>query len=107
MLNQLNVNHHELPYHWRAHVPEFRKLCARECEKLEKRSLSPFSDRPRSLLFRHSFSNSEVLGLLSHVIVVNVEHDMLPPFSLSGNAWSCGANTALNCTLTTRAPSGA
>ena len=29
------------------------------------------------LLVRHSFSNSEVLGLLFHVIVVNVEHHML------------------------------
>jgi hypothetical protein len=35
------------------------------------------------LLVRYSFSNSEVLDLLCHVIVVNVEHDMLPPFSLS------------------------
>jgi hypothetical protein len=30
------------------------------------------------LLVRHSFSNSEVLGLLSHVIAVNVEDHMLP-----------------------------
>ena len=52
-------------------------------EKLEKQSLQPFWDRPRILLVRHSFSNSEVLGLLCHVIVVNVEHHMLPQFSLS------------------------
>jgi len=51
------------------------------CEKLEKQSLWPFWDRPRILLVRHSFSNSEVLGPLSHVIVVNVEHRMLPQFS--------------------------
>jgi len=29
------------------------------------------------LLVRHSFSNSEVFGLLCHVIVVNVEYHML------------------------------
>jgi hypothetical protein len=32
------------------------------------------------LLVRHSFSNSEVWGLLSHGIVVNVEDHMLPQF---------------------------
>jgi hypothetical protein len=42
-------------------------------EKLEKQSLQPFWDRPRILLVRYSFSNSEILGLLCHVIVVNVE----------------------------------
>jgi hypothetical protein len=35
------------------------------------------------LSLRHSFSNSEVLDLLSHVIVVNVEQNMLPLFSIS------------------------
>jgi len=49
-------------------------------EKLEKQSFQPFWDRPTILFVRHSFSNSEVLGLLSHVIVVNVEHRMLPQF---------------------------
>jgi hypothetical protein len=33
-----------------------------------------------SLLARHSFSNSEMLCLLSHVILVNVERHMLPQF---------------------------
>jgi hypothetical protein len=42
-----------------------------------------FWDRPTRLLARHSFSYSEVFGLWSHVIVVNVEHHMLPLFSLS------------------------
>jgi len=41
------------------------------------------------LLIRHSSSNSEMLGLLCHVIVVNVEHHMLPQLSLSRNLWSC------------------
>jgi hypothetical protein len=41
---------------------------------LEKKSLQPFCDRPRILLVRHLFSNSEVLVLSCHVIVVNVEH---------------------------------
>jgi hypothetical protein len=30
------------------------------------------------LLTRHSFSSSEMLSLLRHVIVVNVEYHMLP-----------------------------
>lgn len=37
------------------------------------------------LLVRHSFSNSERLGLLCHVIVLNVEHHMLAQLSLSRN----------------------
>jgi hypothetical protein len=57
---------------------EFHNLSASVCEKLEKQSLQPFWDHPKRLLVRHSFSNSEVLGLLPHVIVVNVEHHMLP-----------------------------
>ena len=52
-------------------------------EKLEKEALEPFWDRPMRLLVRHSFSNFEVLGLLSHVIVVNLEHHMLSLLSLS------------------------
>jgi len=32
------------------------------------------------LLVRHWFSNSEVLVLLSHVIVINLEDHMLPQF---------------------------
>jgi hypothetical protein len=52
-------------------------------EKLEKEALEPFWDRPMRLLVRRSFSNFEVLGLLSHVIVVNVEHHMLALLSLS------------------------
>ena len=58
-------------------------------EKLEKRSLWSFVGRPRRLLIRHSSSNSEMLGLLCHVIVVNVEHHMLPQLSLGRNLWSC------------------
>ena len=46
-------------------------------EKLEKPLLWRFCDRPRTLLVRHSFLNSEMLGLLCHVIVVKVEHHML------------------------------
>jgi len=53
-------------------------------EKLEKPALSPFLDRPVRLLVRHSFSNSEVLGWLSHGIVVNMEQHMLSLLSLSG-----------------------
>jgi hypothetical protein len=74
----------DLPDSWLLGVLEFRKLSP-VCEwKVEKRSLQPFCDRPRILLVRHSFSNSEVLGLLCRVIVVNVEYRMLPQFSRSG-----------------------
>jgi hypothetical protein len=41
------------------------------------------------LLVRDSYSNSEVLGLLCHVILVNVEYHMLPQLSLSRDLWSC------------------
>jgi putative flippase GtrA len=58
-------------------------------EKLEKQSLWSFVGRPRKLLIRHSSSSSELLGLLCHVIVVNVEHQLLPQLSLSRNLWSC------------------
>ena len=52
-------------------------------EKLEKQSLWSFVGRPRKLLVRNSSSNSELLGLLCHVIVVNVEHRLLTQLSLS------------------------
>jgi len=68
------------PDFWLLTFPNFVTSRQCVCEKLEKQSLKPFWDRPRRLLVRHSFSNSEVLGLLSHVIVVNVEHHMLPQF---------------------------
>jgi hypothetical protein len=42
--------------------------------KLEKQPRESFWARPRRLLIRHSCSNSEMLGLLYHVIVMNVEH---------------------------------
>jgi hypothetical protein len=58
-------------------------------EKLEKQSLWSFVGRPRKLLIRNSSSNSEMLGLLCHVIVVSVEHHMLPKLSLSKDLWSC------------------
>jgi hypothetical protein len=54
-------------------------------EKLEKHSLWPFWGRPNRLLVCHSASRSEILGLLCHVIVLNVEHRMLPQLSLSRN----------------------
>ena len=51
-------------------------------EKLEKQSIQPLWVRPTRLLVRHLFSNSEVLGVLSHGIVVNMEDHMLSQFSL-------------------------
>ena len=56
--------------------------------KLEKQSLWSFVGRPRKLLIRNSSSNSEILCLLCQVIVVNVEHHMLPQLLLSKNFWS-------------------
>ncbi len=53
--------------------------------KLEKQSVWSFVGRPCRLLIRHLSSNAEMLGLLCHVIVVNVEHHMLPQLSLSRN----------------------
>src|SRR4029077_8136688 len=58
-------------------------------EKLEKQPLWSIVGRPWRLLIRHSSSNSEVFGLLCHVIIVNVERYMLPQLSLSRNLWSC------------------
>jgi hypothetical protein len=62
----------------------------RQCAygKLEKQSLWSFLARPRKLLIRHSFSTSEMLGLLCHVIVRDVEHHVLLQLSLSRNLWS-------------------
>ena len=55
-------------------------------EELEKYSLWPFRVRLCRLLVRHSGSKSEMFGLSCHVIVVNVEHHMLPQFSLSSES---------------------
>jgi hypothetical protein len=66
----------------------FVTSCQFVYEKLEKQSLRSFVGRPRKLLIRNSSSNSEILGLLCHVIVVNVEHHMLPQLLLSKNFWS-------------------
>jgi hypothetical protein len=71
-------------------------------ENLEKQPLWSFVGRPRKLLIRNSSSNSEILGLLCHVIVVNVEHRMLPQLSLGRDLWS-GEPILLS---TARAPSG-
>src|SRR5215472_870503 len=73
----LKINHN---WTWLLKFPNF--VTSRQCvyEKVEKQPLQPFRDRPRRLLARTSFSNSETLNLLCHVIVVNVEHHMLPQF---------------------------
>jgi hypothetical protein len=66
-----------------SHLLEFRNLSP-ICMKSWRKLLSkPFGDRPSTLLVRPSFSNSEMFGLFSRVIVLNVEHHMLPQFSLS------------------------
>lgn len=50
----------------------------RQCvyEKLENQPLWPLVGRPKRLLVRHSSSKPEMLALLCHVIVVNLEHHM-------------------------------
>ena len=75
-------------------------VASRQCmyEKLEKQSLSSFWDRPRWLLVRHLFSNSEMLVLLSHVNVVDVEHHVLPQLSAQQEFVKSWAKSALNCT---------
>lgn len=73
-------------------------VSARRCvyEKLEKRSLWSIVGRPRRLLIGHPSPNSQMLGLLCHVIVVNVEHHLLSQFSLN-QIVGLRANFALNC----------
>jgi|SRR5437879_2010123 len=58
-------------------------------EKLEKTRLEPFGDRPSTLLVRHSFSNSDMFGLFSRVIVLNSVRDMLLTSQLSRILWGC------------------
>ena len=66
-----------------ARIFEFRTSRARRYEKLEKQSLLPIWGRPGMLLVRHAVEQSEMSGLLCHVIATDVEHDMLPQSSLS------------------------
>src|SRR5215467_13429296 len=68
---------------------KFRSLSPMCIWKVGETVAPPFWGRLRRLLVRHSFSTSEVLGLLWHVIVVNVERHMLPQLSLSRNLRSC------------------
>jgi hypothetical protein len=59
----------------------------RQCvyEKLEKKLVRSFRDRPTRLLVRHFAAHSQMASLLCHVIVVTVEHHMLLQLSLSRN----------------------
>jgi hypothetical protein len=54
-------------------------VTSRQCVygKLEKQPLQPFWDGFRRLLACHLFSTSEMSALLFHVIVADVEHQML------------------------------
>jgi len=83
MLNHSKVNRTDLPDSWLSVLSNFVTSNHSVCEKLQKQSLQPFWHRPRILFVRHWFSNSDLLGLSCHVLVVNVEHEMLPQFSLS------------------------
>jgi hypothetical protein len=96
------INRNNLSDSWPLGVLEFRNSRHFVYEKLEKQPLWSIVGRPRRLLIRHSSSNSEVFGLLCHVIIVNVERHMLPQLSLSRHLWSCEPILL----STARAPSG-
>ena len=63
----------------------FVTSCQFVYEKLEKRPVSLSGCRLERLLVCHSASGSETLGLLCHVILLNVERPLLPQLSLSRN----------------------
>ena len=48
-----------------------------------------FCVRLGELLVQHSGSNTEMVALLDHVIIVNMEHHVLPPLPLGSNLWGC------------------
>jgi hypothetical protein len=77
-VNYLKVNRIDQTGLLVSRILELRNLRERVYEKLEKKPAQLFRDRPRTLLSRHSAAPSEMSGLLCHVIVVNVEHHMLP-----------------------------
>jgi hypothetical protein len=88
-VGNLKVNRNDLSDFWLLGVLEFHISRQFAYEKLEKQSLWSFVGRPRKLLIRNWSSNSEILGVLCHVIATNVEHNMLPQLSLSRDLWSC------------------
>jgi hypothetical protein len=90
MLDHLKINRNDLSDSLLVRVLEFRNLSQFVYEKLENQSLWSFVGRPRKLLIRNSSSNSQISGLLCHVIVVNLEHHLLLQLSLSRNLSSCG-----------------
>ena len=102
MLNHLEVNRNELHDSGRSMFSNSVTSRPFVYEKLEKRSLWSTVGRPQRLLIGHSCSSSEMLGLLCHVIVVNVEDNMHLQLSLSRNLWGC-ERILLS---TARAPSG-
>ena len=102
MFDHLKINRNDLPDSLLVRVLEFRNLSQFVYEKLENQSLWSFAGRPRKLLIRHSSSNSDLSGLLCHVIVANLEHHLLPQLSLSRDLWSCEPILL----STARAPSG-
>jgi hypothetical protein len=85
MLDHLKINRKDLSDAWLLAFSNFVTSRQFVYEKLEKQSVWSFVGRPRKLLIRNSSLNSEILGLLCHVIVLNVEHPMLPQLSLSRN----------------------
>jgi hypothetical protein len=103
MLDHLKINRNDLSDSLLLGVLEFRNVFQFVYGKLEKQPLWSFVGRPWKLLIRNPSSNGEMLGLLCHVIVVNVEHPMLPQLLLSRNLWSCERMQL----STARAPSGA
>ncbi len=97
MLDHLKINRNDLSDSLLVRVLEFRNLSQFVYEKLENQSLWLFVGRPRKLSIRNSSSNSQILGLLCHVIVAKVEYHLLPQLALSRDLSSCEPISALNC----------
>jgi hypothetical protein len=76
-VNHLKVNRIDRGDSWLLAFSNFVTSRQRVYEKLEKKPVRSFRDRPRTLLVRHSAAQSEMSGLLCHVIVLQVEHHML------------------------------
>ena len=76
-VNHLKVNRIDRTDSWLLAFSNF--VTSRHCvyENLEKKPDRSFRDRPRTLFVGHSAAQSEMSGLLCHVIVSQVEHHML------------------------------
>src|SRR5580693_2847610 len=86
-VSYLKVNRNKVTDSWLPGVLEFCTLSPVCVWKVGETAARAVWNRPWMLFVRHSFSSSEVSRLSCHVIAVNVEHHMLPQWSLSRNFW--------------------